>query len=161
MRKMPLDKAIEKAMSYCSKMERCRYDLQQKFYKWGLNEADTEKVFAKLNEGKFIDEERYVESYVRGKFIYSKWGKVKIKYNLMLKGIEEALIDKHIDTIDQEEYEALINEQIRKKNFSLTIDDSYQRKSKLIRFAQGRGYETEIALACVDKMVEDNFEMEE
>lgn len=161
MRKLSLDKAIEKAMIYCSKMERCKFDLKQKFFKWGVTEKESEQIIARLEEGKFLNESRYIEAFVRGKYYYNKWGKVKIKYNLMLKGLEESIVDAHLDTIEDTEYEALICEQLRRKNLTLKTEDSYQRKTKLIRFAQSRGYETEIALNCVDTMVEDNFELDD
>ncbi|MCQ2960587.1 MAG: RecX family transcriptional regulator [Bacteroidales bacterium] len=154
-RKLTPDQALDKLMSYCSKMERSEYDVRQKLTLWGITGEQAQKIVNKLVEERFINSQRYLYSYVRGKFYYNKWGRVKIRYNLMLRGFKESVIDETFDaffsTVD---YEQMIFDQLQRKNQSLKIDDEYQRKSKLIYFGQTRGYETEISLACVDKIVE-------
>lgn len=150
---IPPHDALNKAMSYCSKAERCRYDIQRKLYNWGINSVYSQKIIDELIKQDFYNESRYISGFIRGKFILSKWGKVKIKHNLLLKGFDESVIDTEIDkNINEEEYLTLIQEQIERKNRSLHKDDEYKRKSKLIRFAQSRGYETELALNCVDNL---------
>ena len=151
---LPADKALEKLMSYCSKMERCEFDVKQKLYNWGIDEKKSQAILENLKKEGFISNDRYVESYIRGKYYYNKWGRVKIRFNLKLKGYDENVIAPALDAFfDNVDYEQLIHEQLERKNRSLTIEDEYQRKSKLIQFGQSRGYETELSLLCVDSIV--------
>ena len=151
---LPADKAKEKLMSYCSKMERCEFDVKQKLFHWGIDEKKSQAILDSLKKDGFINNDRYVESYIRGKYYYNKWGRVKIRFNLKLKGYDENLVAPALDNFfDSVDYEQMILEQLERKNRSLTIEDEYQRKSKLIQFGQSRGYETEISLSCVDRIV--------
>jgi len=145
--------ALVKIMNWCSKMERSTFDVQMKLYSWGIDSENIKSIIKKLEEEGFINSDRYIEAYVKGKLIYKKWGKVKIKYHLKVKGFSEDTIDKYLDElIDEEQYLEMILEQLRKKNTSLNEDDEYLRKSKVINFGASRGYETELALQCVDKL---------
>ena len=153
---LPADKALEKLMAYCSKMERCESDIKKKLYNWGVDPKKTAGILEELKKNSFLHSQRYIESYIRGKYYYNKWGRVKIRFNLNLKGFEENEINNALDNFfDSVNYEEMIMEQIIRKNQSLTIEDSYQRKSKLIHFGQSRGYETELSLACVDRIINE------
>lgn len=154
-RKLTPEQALDKLMAYCSKMERSEFDVRQKLFLWGITGDQAQKIVDRLNKDGFMDSERYIYSYIRGKFYYKKWGRVKMRYNLTLRGFKENAIDEAFDVLfSTVDYEQMIYEQLRRKNQSLSIHDEYQRKCKLIQFGQSRGYETEISLACVDKIVE-------
>lgn len=152
--KITPEKALERMMSYCSKMERSEFDVKKKMSTWGLSTNDVSHIIEKLQDYGFIDSQRYIMSYVRGKFNYNKWGKTKIRYNLSLRGFKDSVIDnafsEFFSTID---YEKVIEEQLRQKNKSLKVEDDFQRKAKLIQFGQSRGYELNILLLCCDKIV--------
>ena len=145
--------ALTKVMNWCSKMERSTFDVQMKLYSWGIDADKARNIIETLEKEGFINSQRYIESYIRGKLIYKKWGKVKIKYHLKVKGFKDEMIDKYLDSlIKDEDYLEMIFEQLRKKNTSINETDEYIRKSKIINFGANRGYETELALQCVDKL---------
>lgn len=151
---LPAHKALEKLMSYCSKMERCESDIKKKIYNWGIDEKKSIEIVETLKKEGFISSDRYVSAYIRGKYYYNKWGKVKIRFNLKLKGFDDSYISQSLDNFfANEDYEQMVYEQLERKNRSLTIEDEYQRKTKLIHFGQSRGYETELSLSCVDKLL--------
>ena len=153
-RKLTPEQALDKLMAYCSKMERSEFDVRQKLFLWGITGDQAQKIVDRLNKDRFLDFERYIYSYIRGKFFYKKWGRVKMRYNLTLRGFKENDIDEAFDVLfSTVDYEQMIYDQLNRKNQSLNIHDEYQRKCKLIQFGQSRGYETEISLACVDKIV--------
>ena len=155
-RKLSSEQALKKLMSYCSKMERCRFDVRKKLYNWDVDSHKTDAIINELVSLGFLNDQRYIEAYIRGKFYYNKWGRVKIRYNLKLKGFEEADITPALELFfDEVDYKAMILEQLTRKNKSITVDDEYLRKAKLIRFGQNRGYETEMSLACVDTILEN------
>jgi regulatory protein len=145
--------ALLKSMNWCSKMERSTFDVQMKLYSWGIDAESTKTIIKKLEDEGFINAARYIEAYIKGKLIYKKWGRVKIKYHLKVKGYKEETIDKSMDElINEDEYLAMILEQLRRKNASLNEEDEYLRKSKVINFGASRGYETELSLQCVDTL---------
>ncbi|MFQ3579498.1 MAG: RecX family transcriptional regulator [Bacteroidales bacterium] len=148
------DAVRKKIMAWCSKQERCQSDVLEKLKELGVVKQDALDLLKELEDEGFINSRRFAESYIRGKFHYKKWGKTKIKHRLLSKGIDECIIEEIInEVIDEEEYTAMIFEQLRKKNQTITEDDDYKRKALIIRFGQSRGYETEITLRCADKLM--------
>jgi len=77
--------ALKKAMALCAGREYCRSDIRQKLSTWSIDATDAEKIISKLVIEKFIDEERYCTAFVRDKFRYNKWGRVKIASALKMK----------------------------------------------------------------------------
>lgn len=149
--------ALTKLMDYCSRMERSAFDVRQKLYKWQMSKQDSESIIDRLYDENFLSDERYLASYIKGKFIYNKWGKIKIKYNLKLKGFPDLLIENTIDDIIcDNEYEELVSDQIRKKNLTIKDDNQYSRKAKLLRYAQSRGYDTPVALSAIETILINN-----
>ena len=77
--------ALVKAMAECSRREFCSYDIHNKLRLWGIGNTDSEKIIGILIKENFINETRYATAFVKDKFRYNKWGKVKIASNLKLK----------------------------------------------------------------------------
>jgi regulatory protein len=84
--------ALSKAMALCSRREYCSDDIRAKLNSWGIGENDTEKIISALVTENFINEKRYSEAFVKDRFRYNKWGKVKIRANLRLKKIPAEIL---------------------------------------------------------------------
>ena len=139
-----LKEALIKAQSICSKQEKCIRDIMVKLDGWGLSEEHKEEVIAQLVKDKFIDEPRYAESFVNDKFRFNKWGKIKIKYQLMLKGISETDIENALQRIDMNEYNAVLQQIIEQKMNSLKNEKDPRKKyQKILTFTYNRGFSFE------------------
>ena len=145
---MDKKKALNKLMSLCSTKEKCIVEIKQKLINWQLDNIDIEEVIDFLKENNFINEERYTNAFVHDKFRFNKWGKIKIKYALKQKNISEHLINNALKTIDETDYFNTITEELNKKN--KTIKDTKNIKSKLMRFAQSRGFEADLIFRYFD-----------
>lgn len=144
------EQAIIKAENYCAYKERCISELRNKLRLLKVSESDAEKIIKLMLEKGFVNEERYIESFVRSKFKIKKWGSNKIKAELSKKGLKGQIVEKYISKIDEDK----INEQLillieKKLNHS-----SYQKKDKqekyqaLYRYLLTKGYSSkEVALA--------------
>ena len=82
-----LKMAIERLKNYCALQDRCQWDVTQKMKEWGLLEMTQNHILEILIQEKYVDEERFAQSFCRGKFIIKKWGKVKITNELKKKKI--------------------------------------------------------------------------
>lgn len=146
--------ALARAMNICSKSEKSVSDIRQALSRWGLTDIDKqEKIIDYLKDNNFIDESRYSNSYVRDKHKFNSWGKVKLRAMLRSKGIAESTIDKAINSISQELYlDTLKNDIISKRN-SVKAKNQYELRAKLMRFAQSRGYETDLIYKTLDEIL--------
>jgi len=104
-----------KAESYCAYQERAQQEVRDKLYDWGLHHDEVEEVITELITTNFLNEERFANAYVSGKFNIKRWGKIKIKQGLKLKRIPDKMIIKALNTIDYDEYLRVILATAEKK----------------------------------------------
>jgi len=135
------EELLHKSASYCSVSERCVSDVDEKLQKWKASDADRTKIIDRLIEKDFINEQRYAEAFVRDKFRFNKWGKMKISFALKTKGIDRHTIADALNQIDESEYEEMLASILKTKLKGLKYTDEYEKQGKLFRFAQGRGFE--------------------
>lgn len=146
--KLVLDKktALAKAEAWCAYQERAQQEMRDKLYDWGLHQQEVEQVITELIEQNFLNEERFAQAYVSGKFNIKKWGKLKIKQGLKLKKVPDKMIGKALATIDGEKYEQTLLMLAEKKALLLKEKDAFKRQLKLRGYLLSKGYENDMIL---------------
>ena len=132
--------AYGRLSALCAMSEHCCHDVQKKMRLWELPAGAEERIVAKLVEEGFIDEERYARAFVRDKFNYNHWGKVRLQQELRMRHIAPRHIDLALSTIEDEDTLSALKEIIRKKRPTVKGKTPYEIRGKLIRFALGRGF---------------------
>lgn len=130
----------QKLANYCVYQDRCHQEVEQKMREFHLIPEAKEEILLYLMKEDFLNEERFVRSYIRGKFYIKQWGKHKITQHLKLKNINEKLIRKCFDEIDDEDYKNTLKKlwsQYFSKQKGLK---DYQKKSKTIKYLISKGY---------------------
>ena len=135
----------------CSRSEQCSPDIRKKIVAAGLDEDQADDIIDQLKAEKFIDDQRYVRSYIAEKFRINKWGKVKMRYYLRMKGLDEALIQNGLDEMDEEKYHNVLVKTMEKKARAVKKKNKFERIGQIIRFAQNRGFEPELIHRYLDK----------
>lgn len=115
-----------------------RYKTQKEIYTYlqekGYLPAVIFYVIDKLNEYKFLDDERYAESYISHKI--NKDGILKIKQELLNKGVKEDIVDKVLENQNsQQEVICKLAEKYMKNK-----EDTKENYIKLFRYLQGKGF---------------------
>jgi regulatory protein len=136
--------SLSKAMALCSQREYCVHDIVSKLKLWTVNLEDTEKIIEVLKKEKFIDEERYSSAFVRDKFSYNKWGKVKLATDLKMKGIPPEIIRNALDRIDPDLYKGTLEKLIGIQRKKIRAASDYELKGKLMRYALSKGFESQL-----------------
>lgn len=146
--------ALEKVQKLCSAEEKCCQDVRKKLFNMGVNSANAEKIINQLTDEKFIDEWRYARMYVSGKFKNNKWGKIKIRYELLRKNIPENIVEDALRKIETFEYLQLLKKELKKKQKSVSANNnSEETKAKLYRFASSKGFESEVISKVLDEIL--------
>lgn len=136
--------ALTKAMAICSRSEHCPDDIRSKLQLWGVGETDIVRIISELTRENFINEKRYAEAFVKDKFRYNKWGKVKIRAGLKMKKIPGEIIKTALDSIDDETYRKTIEDLISVHRRSVKAKNQYDLKGKLLRYGLSKGFESEL-----------------
>ena len=135
---------LSKAMAHCSKREYCTDDIRTKLRSWGAGETDSEKIISTLVRENFLNETRYASAFVRDKFNYNKWGKVKIAAHLRAKQIAPGIITSALDLIDNELYMKTMKEIITSHRRHVKAKNLFDLKGKLLRFGLSKGFESSL-----------------
>jgi regulatory protein len=135
---------LRKAMAVCAKREYCRSDILHKLQSWQLPVKDIDSILERLVSDKFIDENRYAHAFVKDKFRYNKWGKIKISSALRLKNIPGDVINRALESIDDEAYINAVKTLIMTHRKSVTAKNQYDLKGKLLRYGLSKGFESHI-----------------
>ncbi|MCF8374262.1 MAG: RecX family transcriptional regulator [Bacteroidales bacterium] len=147
-------KALDKLMELCSQQEKCKADLRQKLFRWDITGEEAEKILGQLEADNFINEERFARAFAKDKIRFNKWGKNKVRYQLKMKEIPENLIGKALSEFDEEEYRVMIRKEIIEKNRKTKAVSDWERKGKIMQFAQSRGYEADVVMGILDKLAD-------
>lgn len=155
-----IEEARSKAEAYCSMAERCTDEVLRKLGQWGAPPEAHTQIIDALRKERFVDDRRYAVAFVRDKYRFNQWGRIKISQALRLKHVALEHISAALDEIDEEEYEAILTGLLQKKHQSIKASSDYERNGKLIRFAAGHGYDMGEILRCMKQMGCEDESME-
>jgi regulatory protein len=147
---LSVQEALQKAMNYCVYQDRCHREVEEKIEKMGMQEEAKAYIIQELIRHDFLNEERFVESFIRGKFYYKQWGKQKIKYHLKQKDVPEKLIDRNMSVINDKDYRQTIHDLMGKK-LSGKNKPGLKLKQKVIRSLQSKGYEFSLIMDALQE----------
>ncbi len=137
------EQAKQKLQRYCAYQERCHKEVRNKLLNLGIYGDDLEEVIYDLITENFLNEERFAQSFARGKYRMSEWGRNRILMELKRREISAYCIRKAMAEIDEEEYQAIMYRAVKKRFLANTKLDPYPRKQKILAFAYRKGYEFE------------------
>ena len=144
--------AFSKAAALCSRAEKSPGSIQNKLEQWSLSPEEAEPVMQQLFQHHFLDEERFACSYVRDKFRFNQWGRVKIAYHLRAERISSSAIQKALEELDDESYYESLKEIMKEKLRKTKGANSYDLKAKIFRFAQSRGFEQDLIFSVYKEL---------
>jgi regulatory protein len=150
-----VSQALDKAMKYCAYQERCQQEVRQKLQSFQLTSDQREEVIYELIQQSFLNEERFSESFARGKFRMKKWGKKKIILSLRQKEISDYCIKKGLLQIEENEYIVVLNQVLEKIYSKYTGIQDYQRMAKTAQYAIGRGFESQLVWEQLKNITND------
>jgi len=139
--------------TYCSQSERCLFDVRKKIQTENLSKEAEQRLIDKLLHEKFIDEKRFARSFVHDKFQLNHWGRIKIGYELKLKGIQPDVYHEAIETIiDEGEYLTALTDMLTAKKRTVKSRSPQETYQKLFRFAISKGFENTFIIHTLKKM---------
>jgi regulatory protein len=144
MKQAIFNKYLKQMAAYCSRSEKCEFDVRKKLEGTELDINQVDELIDYLIENKYIDNSRFAEFFANDKFKFNKWGKQKIKMHLNQKQISSSIIQNALNTIDLKEYKKTLKEIIDKKRKSTKETDKYKLKEKIIRNALSKGFEMDL-----------------
>ena len=135
------DQVLDKMAKYCAYQERCVKDVRDKLKTFDIPQEEKVKILDYLLDNRFVNDERFAKSFVRGKINQSGWGLNKIRFHLIQKGIAKEIIDEALQQTDEEVYRQRLIDILKTKSKTMKAETDFERKRKLAAYAMQKGFE--------------------
>ena len=135
------DQVLDKMAKYCAYQERCVKDVKDKLKTYDIAEKEKNIILEYLLDNRFVNDERFAKSFVRGKVNQSGWGVNKIRFHLIQKGIDKDIIEEALGQTDEEAYRQRLIEILKAKAKTVKAASDYEKKRKLAAYAMQKGFE--------------------
>ena len=129
---------------YCAYQERCYKEVEEKMYSFSSNQSEKDEILTYLIENNFINEERFAQSFVRGKHNYKFWGKNRIVNELKFRNISSLNIQTALKEIPETVYIENFHKLAEKNWESITAPKGPKKNKKFVDFLLRKGYETNL-----------------
>lgn len=140
----------------CAQAEHCEQEMRDKLKRWELDTAAADRIIARLQKERYIDDARYARAFVKDKIRYNKWGRRKVEQALWQKRIADDIRQQVLDEIDEKEYLDVLRPLLKQKRRTTKAENDYALNQKLVHFALGRGFTFDLIRQCLD-VNDDDF----
>ena len=140
---------MQKIKSYCAYQERSIGEVEEKLRQWSVQVSSVPQIIDLLLKEDYLNEERFVKSFARGKFRIKKWGRYRIESELRMRDIPELLVQEGMSEIDDATYYETLKNLLLMKKKELTKNKSDANRQKIINFAFGKGFEMNLILQAM------------
>ncbi|HHF0555432.1 regulatory protein RecX [Vibrio parahaemolyticus] len=152
-----IDNVFNSAYWHLQRKDMSEHEILTKLQKKTDNEEWIATVMASLRNDNYIDDKRFIASYIRNCFNNKKQGPNKIKSVLIheKKVNHQELIDEILQSADYDFFELAVAA-LRKKWKGSSID--YKTRSKYYAYLAGRGFTSDMINHAIETMKEETNE---
>ncbi len=149
-----LNDALARARKYCALNERTREMVSRKLQEYGVLEGDIQTLLEKLTAEGFLNERRFAKAFAGGKFRMKKWGRNRIKTEMMKKGLPKELVSLGLAELNEQDYTKTLDTLLAKKKEALKRKGlgKMQMLASLLRYALQKGFEQNVAMDRIRKL---------
>ena len=134
----------DKVLKYCAFQDRSKLEVRRKMRELKMPDSEADDLMVLLEEQNYVNDERFAESFIRGKINIKRWGRIKIRIELQQRGIDSGIIYSKMKEIDNEQY--LNNLQYLMERWKRENPDG--ERAKMFRFLMSKGYTADEISQC-------------
>jgi regulatory protein len=147
------EQALQKLRFYCRYQQRCRSEITEKLFELGINKKEHDQLMAELIKENCINDDRFAEAFVSGRFKLKQWGRKKIEKGLKGKRISDEIAQKALEQINKKEYTAILNKLAKERYTSLKHEQYLIRKKKTMDYLMQKGYEWDLIKDALNNLL--------
>ena len=143
--------ATKKMEGYCTYQERCHKEVVSKLKEMRMIPEAIDQIVTHLIKENYLNEERFAQSFARGKFKIKKWGRNRIVSELKQRNITQYNINIALKEINEIVYHKTLDILAKKRLEAIKETNIQKRKRKLTDYLLYRGWESHLVY---DKILE-------
>ncbi|AIM59904.1 regulatory protein RecX [Cellulophaga geojensis KL-A] len=147
-----IKEATHKLEQYCAYQERCHKEVTKKLKDMGMIADARDLIITHLIKENYLNEERFAQSFARGKFNIKKWGKNRIVNELKFRDISIYNIKTALKEIDEDQYIQTLNELASKRANEVKETNIYKKRKKIADYLLYRGWESHLVYEKVQEL---------
>ncbi|MEP3208982.1 MAG: regulatory protein RecX [Maribacter sp.] len=148
-----LQEATRKLEGYCAYQERCHKDVVQKLRGMNMIPEAIDEIVTHLIQENYLNEERFAQSFARGKFNIKKWGRIRIVNELTYREISKYNIKAALNEISEEAYLNTLNTLALKRLKEIKESHKQKRRKKLADYLLYRGWESQLVYGKIKELI--------
>ena len=148
-----LKEATKKLEGYCAYQERCHKEVVQKLRDMNMISEAIDEIVTHLIQKNYLNEERFAQSYTRGKFNIKKWGRNRIVNELKFRGISRFNIKTALQEIDDDIYLITLDSLAKKRLEAIKESNKQKRRKKLADYLFYRGWESHLVYGKLKELI--------
>lgn len=146
------EQAYQKALRYLSFRPRTQKEVEEYLKRKGFDGKAIEKAIEKLKGYGFVDDRAFASSWVSSRLRNSPKGRMAMAWELRQRGVEVEIIDEVMESISEEQEEAVANRLAQKYYERYREVDGRERAYKVARALARRGFDWEIIQRVIGKL---------
>lgn len=148
-------RAKDRALRFLSYRDRSEKEIRTKLQQVGYEASIIDWVIGELKRLKFLDDQRFAQSYAQTQMITRPVGEFFLRRELKQKGLEEPLIEQAIHQVYQEKDQSAVALELaaqRKKRYANL--DEIKAKKRVSDFLLRRGFDWEVVAEVMERWEE-------
>lgn len=151
-----LDLNLSRAKHHCSLAERSVAEMEKKLQQWKVCDDSIEIIMDVLRAEDYVNDKRYVRSFIADKFRFNKWGRVKITHSLKQAGVRPEDIKDGMSVLNDSEYYGVAIRLAAKKMDSLDFEyDPLIIRQKTLASMMARGFEADFVNSLIEELFKE------
>lgn len=146
---LPIETVKKKMEFFCAYQDRCHKEVYQKMFSFMLSSEEKDQLMAHLINHNFLNEERFAQSFVRGKHRYKNWGKIRIVKELKFRNISSTLVKIALKEINDVAYHDLFEEIAHKHWQTISEKNALKKRKKFCDYFIRKGWENNLVYDMV------------
>jgi regulatory protein len=143
-KRLTKEQALQKLRFYCRYQQRCQSEIKGKLFELGIDKKEHDQLMAELIKENCINDDRFAEAFVSGRFKMKQWGRKKIEKGLREKRISDEIAQKALEQINTNEYAAILGKLAKERYASLKHEQYLTRKKKTMDYLMQKGFEADL-----------------
>ena len=127
-------------------------EVYKKLRTFSSYKSDINEVIGKLISNDYLNETRFSESFVRGKFKNKNWGRIRLRLELKKRSISKKNIEIAMRQIDEDDYQNKFKERFHFLVEKFKNDKKIVMKKKIFDYFNYRGWEHTIIYNEINKL---------
>lgn len=153
------NKALNYALNLLTYRQRSEKEIYDSLKRKGYIDDHIENVITLCRDKNYLNDRQFARSFANDKMNLNKHGPVRIKHELMLKGVSKHIIDEIVDYDRDEQYEMAMEVASKRMN-SYRNDNKRDIYRKMSGFLQRRGFSYDIISKVVREILKEIDEEE-